>query len=572
MSVKLHLGDCLDVLPTLETNSIETIITDPPYGLEFMGKDWDHGIPGAHYWAECLRVAKPGAMLCAFGGTRTHHRLMCAIEDAGWEIRDVLMWVYGSGFPKSHDVSKAIDRRRNDDLYHVTRFIATKRDAAGLTNSDIDRHFGFHGMAGHWTSQKSQPSIPTWEQWQQLKTFVGFNGEMDAEVWRLNGRKGKPGDAWAEREVIGRAISQGGRSGSTSSVGQHLIDAGKEYDITSPATPPAQLWDGWGTALKPAYEPIILAMKPLPGTFAQNALEYGVAGVWVDGCRIGTGHDRTNGGPSGSHQNASGEWGLQYGTPRPNGGRWPANLLLSHAPGCECVGVRKVKGAQETPQTGQRAMAGWGMRGNGTKPGYASPDGTETIGDWRCVEGCPVRMLDEQSGELKSGGGIKNPVGRDGLGWKCSSNWKDSGHYAPNTGGASRFFTRFHYSAKASRTERELGLLGHIPCLKCGGLDTLTHINPKTGKEEKCRRNGHPTVKPLDVCRWLCRLTKTPTGGVVLDPFMGSGRIPMAAILEGRDTIGIELERPSFDIAEAAVRWAQEQIPEMVQGEFQCVI
>jgi site-specific DNA-methyltransferase (adenine-specific) len=137
-----------------------------------------------------------------------------------------------------------------------------------------------------------------------------------------------------------------------------------------------------------------------------------------------------------------------------------------------------------------------------------------------------------------------------------------------DAGGASRFFTRFHYSAKASRSERELGLLGHIPCLKCGQLDSVTHINPKTGKEEKCRRNGHPTVKPLDVCRWLCRLTKTPTGGVVLDPFMGSGRIPMAAVLEGREAIGIELERPSFEIARWVVAWAEEQVPEMVQAEF----
>jgi len=136
------------------------------------------------------------------------------------------------------------------------------------------------------------------------------------------------------------------------------------------------------------------------------------------------------------------------------------------------------------------------------------------------------------------------------------------------SGGASRFFQRFNYCAKASRSERESGLLGHIPCVKCGGLDSETHINPKTGKEEKCIRNSHPTVKPLDLCRWLCRLTKTPTGGVVLDPFMGSGRIPMAAVMEGREVIGIEMERASFEIAQRAVEWAQEQSPESIQLTF----
>jgi len=177
-------------------------------------------------------------------------------------------------------------------------------------------------------------------------------------------------------------------------------------------------------------------------------------------------------------------------------------------------------------------------------------------------------MLDEQSGELKSGAkhGIYNGWGEGREIYGGSTPYLH--HNEASTGGASRFYTRFHYSAKASRSERESGLLGYIPCLKCGGLDTVTHVNPKTGKEEKCRRNGHPTVKPLDVCRWLCRLTMTPTGGVVLDPFCGSGRIPMAAILEGRDAIGIELERPSFDIAEAATRWAQEQVPEMIQAEM----
>jgi hypothetical protein len=470
-----------------------------------------------HYrWAvEALRVSKPGAMLCAFGGTRTHHRLMCAIEDAGWEIRDVLMWVYGSGFPKSHDVSKAIDK------------------AAGAEREPV-------------TSE--------------------YTGNA---LYRSNGQNTRP---WMEKAL---------------ETGYH------EHAGPTPATDDAALWDGWGTALKPAYEPIILAMKPLPSTFAQNALEYGVAGIWVDGCRVGTNGETIIAGHS-SRTPEEG-WDRPWRTnpelldawrkrkdesaaKATRLGRWPANLLLSHAPGCECVGVRKVKGDKRGSNGGKVQHQAPGANGiygayDGeiNTPMYGDPNGTETIGAWRCVEGCPVRLLDEGSGETSVTGHYtksldKPDTSREFLGQQLGTRDRRlKGKYAGDTGGASRFFTRFHYSAKASRAERELGLLGHIPCLKCGELDSVTHINPKTGKEEKCRRNGHPTVKPLDVCRWLCRLTKTPTGGVVLDPFMGSGRIPMAAILEGRDAIGIELERPSFEIAEAGVRWAEKQIPEMVQ-------
>jgi hypothetical protein len=227
----------------------------------FMGKAWDHGIPGEAFWREALRVAKPGAILMACGGTRTYHRLTCAIEDAGWEIRDCMMWLYGSGFPKSHDISKGIDRKRKDDLYPVTRYLAAKRDAVGKTNKDIDDHFDFHGMAGHWTSQASQPAVPTWEQWQELKTLLSFNGDMDAEVWRLNGRKGKPGDDWEKREVLAeRTMIQGGGNSLMIRQGERRE---VEANITAPATPLARQWHGWGTALKPAYEPVIVAQKPL---------------------------------------------------------------------------------------------------------------------------------------------------------------------------------------------------------------------------------------------------------------------------------------------------------------------
>jgi hypothetical protein len=197
-------GDCLDEMRAMAANSKDAIVCDPPYGLQFMGKNWDHGIPGAAFWHAALRVAKPGAHLVAFGGTRTFHRLACAIEDAGWEIRDTLMWLYGSGFPKSRDVSKAIDEEAG-----------AERDVIGLSPHSAAR------SAGTLANGNSRPS--------------GYN----------NGGEG-------------------------------------ERILTAPATDLARQWEGWGTALKPAWEPIILARKPLAGTVAATVSQYGTGALNID--------------------------------------------------------------------------------------------------------------------------------------------------------------------------------------------------------------------------------------------------------------------------------------------------
>jgi DNA modification methylase len=352
----IHNGDCIEVMATFEPESIDAIVTDPPYGLGFMGKAWDNAgmlnrtaaqvnsiLPAGgqaavawnarefqswcEAWArEALRVAKPGAHLLAFGGTRTYHRLAAAIEDAGWEIRDTLVWAYASGFPKSLDVSKAIDKRRDDrdDILRVTAFVRAARDAAGFSNADIDAVFGTSGMAGHWTSTASQPAVPTWEQWQLLKvTLCGFGDEMDAEVWRLNGRKGTPGEAWDQREVVGS--SDHGLAPQWVADGQ----AGYKpsFDITAPATDLAREWQGWGTALKPAWEPIVLARKPLRGTVAGNVTEYGTGALNIDGCRI-DGSERSGGGPRPTRV-ATGGFNMSEAGDRPEGGRWPANVILT---------------------------------------------------------------------------------------------------------------------------------------------------------------------------------------------------------------------------------------------------
>src|SRR5690606_35877640 len=207
MSVRILIGDCRERMAELPDASIDSVVCDPPYELGFMGKAWDAtGIANdVTVWRECLRVLKPGAHLVAFSGTRTYHRMACVIEDAGFEIRDQLAWVYGSGFPKSLDVSKAIDKKLDElaDIQRVATFVARDGDTSAKTNREIDALFGFNGMAGHWTNSRGpQAQVPKCEQWIKIKKFLSLSDEMDAEVWRLNGRKGKPGEAWQEAEVL----------------------------------------------------------------------------------------------------------------------------------------------------------------------------------------------------------------------------------------------------------------------------------------------------------------------------------------------------------------------------------
>ena len=252
VSYTLHHGDCREVMATLDANSVDAIVCDPPYGLSFMGKGWDHGVPGVEFWTEAARVAKPGAHLLAFGGTRTYHRLACAIEDAGWEIRDCVMWCFGSGFPKSHDVSKAIDK------------------AAG-----------------------------------------------------------------AEREVVGSYASFRPNTHADTKYNGNLHTNG---NITAPATDAARQWSGWGTALKPAYEPVIVARKPLCGTVAENVLTHGTGGINVDGCRVGTETIQTNRYTPGRDMTSfhGSQAGNEYASST-HAGRWPANLI--HDGSEEVVGL-----------------------------------------------------------------------------------------------------------------------------------------------------------------------------------------------------------------------------------------
>lgn len=406
MNYTLHHGDCLDILRTMPDNSVDAIVTDPPYGLSFMGKRWDYDVPSQDVWSECLRVLKPGGHLLAFAGTRTQHRMAVRIEDAGFEIRDMIAWVYGSGFPKSLDVSKAIDK------------------AAGAVREVVD-------------VIKKTPSASN-----------GCN-----EGWQ------RP---WAEGKTT--------------------------MDITAPATDLARQWHGWGTALKPALEPITVARKPLIGTVAENVLTWGTGGVNVDGCRVGNESTTTvRNGNSGAH----GRYGkdarvfVRQNLP----GRWPANLI--HDGSEEVVGL--------FPET----KSGVAVRSN---------SGGNTFG----------------------GDNPKPPM--DDMGYA------DSGSVA-----------RFFYCAKASKRDRDEG---------CEGMEERNNMRvnrPRENEDAKHARrlaNHHPTVKPTDLMRYLCRLV-TPPNGIVLDPFMGSGSTGKAAMLEGFQFIGIEREAEYVDIARARIEHAK---------------
>ena len=421
---RLLVGSCVERLRELEDASIDSIVTDPPYELGFMGKTWDaSGIAySVELWRECLRVLKPGGHLLAFGGTRTYHRMAVAIEDAGFEIRDSIHWIYGSGFPKSHNVSKAIDK-----------------------------------------------------------------------------------EAGAERPVVGKAKhSQPAKSGHhAGSTAEHIkkADEGRfTPDVTASATDAAKQWEGWGTALKPAHEPIVLARKPLTGTVAANVKEHGTGALNIDGCRIGDEertYDLTM--TSGNFETTNGGKNEKSGTATVVG-RWPANVIFDEAAGAE---------------------------------------------------------LDAQSGERPSGTGNKNN-GANRTIYGSSVESQNTPTIGGDTGGASRFF----YCAKPSKKERNAGLDGLPEKNNKFGNQTNGEDIGNGSVNDKFTtaptKNFHPTVKPVALMRYLVRLI-TPPNGTVLDPFLGSGTTAAAAILEGFRWTGCEMTEDYLPIIDGRITHAEKK-------------
>ena len=319
MTFEIYHGDSLDVMSLfLPDNSVDAIVCDPPYGLSFMGRKWDYDVPTVDMWRECLRVLKPGGHLLAFAGTRTQHRMAVRIEDAGFEIRDMIAWVYSTGFPKSLDVSKAIDKRGGNAglTAQIGAAIKASRELRGMSVTECDRIFC--GGTTNWSWFEGRPAgqrAPTPETFAKIAatwTELLPLAEAVAEV---------------EREVIGQKTSG---IANKEEGARHTVGASSSVvvDITAPATEAARQWTGWGTALKPALEPITVARKPLIGTVAANVLQYGTGAINIDGCRVGAESTRRT---SNAGTNGDG-WGMGTHT-NVNGsdaGRWPANLILSY--------------------------------------------------------------------------------------------------------------------------------------------------------------------------------------------------------------------------------------------------
>ena len=489
MSARLLLGDCRDSMQAMDAESIDAIVSDPPYGLSFMGKGWDHGVPGEDFWVEALRVAKPGAHLLAFGGTRTFHRLVVAIEDAGWEIRDCLMWVYGSGFPKSLDVSKAIDKiDKIGPMEARARTFTAWMRSTGITAAQINEATGSF-MGSHYLTDKQQPAVATADLFDLLRPLLPA---VPADIEELVRSRTVESENMKRRAVVGHR-DMGFAPGTNEVFGKFSGDT----RITEPHTEAAKRWAGWGTALKPAYEPIIMARKPLTGTVAANVLRHGTGAINVDGCRVGAGFGAWKGGGSALY---NGGLSRDGGLARPVLGRWPANVL--HDGSDEVTGLFPTTTSGGTP--------------------FSRP----------------------------SGMGYHGATGQDDV----AGNRGDSGSAA-----------RFFYCAKASKTDRDDG---------CDGLDAHKQDetrnegdpggnNPRNrGANE--RSNHHPTVKPTDLMRYLCRLV-TPPGGTVLDPFMGSGSTGKAATLEGFSFVGCELQPEYMAIAEARIRHAEGEVEPLLR-------
>jgi DNA modification methylase len=466
-NIKLFQGDCYPILQKARPDVIDAVVIDPPAGIAFMGKEWDKDKGGRDAWIDWLstilvqvyRVMKPGAYMFCWALPRTSHWTGTAIENAGFEIRDVITHINGQGFPKAHV----------------------------------------------WTA-------PT---------------EKDKE-----------------------------RNPRLAAEDEKMVAAG---------------YEGWANGgLKPASEHWILARKPFKGTTAENVLEYGTGALNIDEARLKTNEELVRPEIKRGETNSY-HAGLGAGTQKEPSGRFPANLILTHSPGCVCKGEKKVKGTAPMgkPCQGKKAsvLGTVVIKNEYNVPNeYADEDGKETVADWQCVEGCPVAELDKQSGTGGTGKQTERTSKANRAGTYSGFDMCSGEVKAPNTyadeGGASRFFTQleyeapFIYAAKASTGEKNKGCTA-LPPKRIAGINKWVDVDYRKGSGEvtaKPKQNNHPTVKSVKLITWLANLI-TPKGGVLLDVFMGSGTTAVVAIQQGYQFIGMELEADSFNIAVARAEY-----------------
>lgn len=539
-----YQGDCRDVMDGMEADSIDAIVCDPPYGLKFMGKGWDHGVPGVEYWIKALRVAKPGAHLLAFGGTRMFHRLMVAIEDAGWEIRDTIMWVYASGFPKSMN----LDRERGSKFCGCEESKSSPEcSVRPVRDSDVSPAIDVGAKRGEvlqhsLSEQGSQGAMP----WGESSESCTRGGKLSLEGWcdvAAPERELRPSEVRSSTGMGAANGTQGrvcdGASAGDGGVVRPATDASGD---SSPRQPPSAreregeprimagqsesqvggVWPlcggcgkpriprGLGTALKPAWEPIVVARKPLVGTVAANVEAHGTGALNIDASRVPLAseddardfefnHNGCNrstvpaGGKLGMHD---GGWKVRKGDVLVPEGRWPANII--HDGSDDVVALFP------------------------SKAGAAAPVTTRNGDKFRNTFGAFGGDIDEAGSTFRG-----------------------------DAGSAARFF----YCAKASRSDRNEGLDGRDKKALNWSSGTQNQGSFQAEGTDRTSENHHPTVKPTELMRYLCRLV-TPPGGLILDPFAGSGSTGKAAVLEGFRFVGIELEAEYAAIAAARIEAA----------------
>jgi len=601
----LLFGPSERVLKAVKDCAVDLVLTDPPYALGpqcwkfegcsidartgrqrsnrrqvdkgFMGKEWDGKLPTPEIWAECYRVLKPGGFILVMASPRNDDLVSVSLREAGFIKHNSIYWVYGSGFPKGTDVSKALDAR-------AVREWLSQHDH-GLTHKEVNAvvSAAVNGEAMPETYRKSQgkkdpkarphPITP-----EERKTGAALIASLEARFGAMPKRV-KVGT----REYAGPAGND-----DNFGVGDTTENPNKRT-ITAPATPLAAEWEGFKygiQGLKPSAEVVLVSQKPFDGKPVDSIVRHGVGAVNVDAGRIAT--IRKTRFPIGNYGKSNFRNVERLDDPNPQR-RYPTNLLISHAPGCEVVGRRKVKSHNPGNKDDQ---VGFNPRGNklygkgsGVKelPGYADADGRETVKEWACVKGCAVAELDKQSGERTGTGG---PVGSGNKDFTGCSSYKGSGVVTArynDTGTASRFFyqpewssaddiTPFIYKAKASSRERNAGCEG-LPQRKDYGCygDGVGNVPKVAGERPTPTGNPHPTVKPVELMRYLIKLF-IGKGRIVLDPFLGSGTTHIAADLEGVKCVGIDAELEYVEIAQARViHWRKYKSEYLTTGQIPVV-
>jgi len=637
---KLMLGDNIKSLQKLPDNSIDSIVTDPPYGLSFMGKKWDYDVPTVEFWKEVWRVLKPGGHVLSFGGTRTYHRMTVNIEDAGFEIRDQIMWLYGSGFPKSHNIGKAVDKFGGNNLLssEIGTQLKEARTKRGLTLKAADELFCGGTSNYNWLEGRSDGQrIPNGELFDKII----------AEWPELKDIRDKVLET--EREILGTEITN---KTVMSKIGEEN-EAG-EYVRTKGQSP----YEGWGTALKPANEPICVARKPLSEkSVAENVLKWGTGGINIDGCRVGS-EVRTT--PVGSDDNRDDEtlFGLNKTTHHERvettEGRFPANIILDEIAGellDEQSGITKTN--HKGNRTDKGVVAGVNGFGRGTEVARCDSGGASRFffkasynfleqkeykmksecqqNNYKLVQyveqnGLNISQITELIAQTNVEEKVKNKLAllvksALNLSEKCTMyivanivaiatenmaspltqdfitelenyiliqnlaqivEMMDNTDTTPTTQDLMKLFGsalrviekhtqldqeqekeekkseqststyRFRYQAKVSKAERNMGL-DEFEDKIIEGRDAGQDERAVAFKKRPTpTKNVHPTVKPVALMSYLCRLV-TPAGGIVLDPFMGSGSTGIAAQLEGFRFCGMEMDGDYFKIAEARI-------------------